>query len=202
MTEDVLLTGTRSPMHDRIPPSDDDKRTRPVFQFDISSIIGVLGKDGGKEYHTHSRATTLGGGSISRIGRNETEPGGVFSSRLYGRCGHRPGGHIVWETCVTSRGMCHACPPSLLQLHFFRPVPGARCRSLHMSVPASSLLWNESHSSNGDTIKFLFRTGLRVCFGDGITGAKETTWDCLHQLFSRTHRVKFGGGNSGWAMGS
>ena len=89
---------TRSPMHDRIPPSDDDKRTRPVFHFDISSIIGVLGKDGGKDITTQSRATTLGGGSINQLGETKPNLGCLF----FFVCTVGVGAarrHIVWETC-------------------------------------------------------------------------------------------------------
>ncbi len=61
---------------------------RPVFHFDISSIIGVLGKDGGwisQHTHTHTRTHTQLGGGIHQTARTrEREPWGlvVFFFRL------------------------------------------------------------------------------------------------------------------------
>lgn len=152
---------------------------------------------GGKDITQQSRATTLWwwDRSINRAKRDRTW--GVSSLfRLYGRRGHFARGHTVWETCVTNRSVCHACPPSLLQITLFRSVPGARRHSPCPSRPRS-FFWNESRNSNGDNqvlSSFQSRSlGLILPFGDGIAQQAGATRTALSELLDRSDGHTNGG---------
>ena len=110
---------------------------RPVFHFDISSIIGVLGKDGGwisQHTHTHTRTHTQLGGGIHQTARTrEREPWGlvVFFFRLVWLAwGFTSGAtflrreepFFVWlGPAFPPFDASKPCPSLSFKLQFFRP---------------------------------------------------------------------------------